>query len=220
MLGGCLRTIGCATVLVVGGAVALLTRDRWYPALRGDRDRAVVELPADTLSPDGAARAEASLRDLQRPRGPAFVNITPADLAALIVREAGRRGPLPLKRARAGTVADELWLQGALDIRALRAQGVLGSLGKLLGDEEEVELRGTLDIVRPGLAQFHVTSFKVRDFPIPSPAIPRLVRELQRERPEGVSADAVAFAVPEYIGDARIANGRVTLYKTMAPARS
>jgi hypothetical protein len=89
----------------------------------------------------------------------------------------------------------------------------------LLGDEEEVELRGTLDVPRPGLAQFHVTSFRVRDLPIPSPAIPRLVQQLQRDRPQGVSADAVAFPVPEYIGDARIANGRVTLYKTQASAR-
>ena len=42
-------------------------------------------------------------------------------------------------------VGDRLWLRGTLDLRQLQAQGVLGAIGALLGDEEEVELRGTLD---------------------------------------------------------------------------
>ncbi|MGH7693643.1 MAG: hypothetical protein ACRENH_01610, partial [Gemmatimonadaceae bacterium] len=57
MLGGCLKTVGCVTLLVVGAGVAWLTRDRWYPALRDGRDRPVVEAVADTLSPSGAERA-------------------------------------------------------------------------------------------------------------------------------------------------------------------
>jgi hypothetical protein len=215
MLGGCLKTIGCATVLVLGAAAAWLTRDRWYPMLRDGRDAEVVEAPMDTLSQGGADRAATSLQSLERPSGPAFVNIAPADLAALIVREAERRGPLPLKQASAGAVNDRLWLRGTLDLRELRAQGALGALGMVLRDDEDVELRGTLDIVRPGLAQFHVESFKARDLAIPSAAIPRLLKQMDRgERPDGVSADAVPFRVPPYIGDIRIANGRVTLYKT------
>jgi hypothetical protein len=218
MLGGCLKTIGCATLLVIGAGVAWLTRDRWYPALRDGRDVELVEAPLDTLSPEGAERAASSLKSLERPSGPAYVNITPADLAALIVREAGRRGPLPLKNARAGVVNDRLWLRGTLDIRQLRLDGALGALGGLLRDEEDVELRGTLDIISPGLGQFRVQSFKARELAIPSAAIPRLLRELQRgERPAGVAADGIAFEVPPYIGDVRIANGRVTLYKTSRP---
>lgn len=216
MLGGCLKTIGCATVLVVGAAAAWLTRDRWYPMLRDGRDVELVEAPMDTLSPAGADRAEASIQALARPSGPAFVNIAPADLAALIVREAGRRGPLPLKNATAGAINDRLWMRGTLDVRELRSQGALGALGMVLRDEEEVEMRGTLDIVSPGLAQFHVESFKARDIAIPTAAIPRLLRQMQRgERPAGVSDDAIPFQVPPHIGDVRIANGRVTLYKTV-----
>jgi hypothetical protein len=217
MLGGCLKTIGCGTLLLVGAAAAWLTRDRWLPALRDGRDTPVVEAPADTLSDSGADRAAASIRSLERPTGPAYVNIDPADLAALIVREAGRRGPLPLKQATAGVSGDRLWLRGTLDLRQLRAQGALGALGALLGDEENVELRGTLQIIRPGLAQFRVEAFKVRDLAIPSAAIPRLLRQLQGDqRPAGVSSDGVAFPVPPYIGDVRIANGRITLYKTVS----
>ncbi|HJU74691.1 MAG TPA: hypothetical protein VJ717_13165 [Gemmatimonadaceae bacterium] len=193
-----------------------MTRDRWWPQLRDGRDSAVVvEASGNSLSDSGAQRAENSIRSLGQATGPAYVNITPEDLAALIVREAGRT-PLPLKDATAGVVGDRLWLRGTLDLRQLRAQGALGTIGVLLGDEEEVELRGTLDIVQPGLAQFRVAAFKVRDISLPSAAIPRLIAQIYRgERPPGVSANGVPFPVPPYIGDVRIANGRITLYKTV-----
>lgn len=214
MLGGCLKTIGCGTLLVVGAAAAWLTRDQWYGALRDGRDVELVEAPLDTLSPDGADRAASGIASLQRPSGPAYVNLAPADLAALIVREAEQRAPLPLKHGRAGVVDDQLWLRGTLDVRQLRSQGTLGTLGVLLRDDEDVQLRGTLDVVRPGLAQFRVVSFKARDLSIPQAAVPRIVRQLRRgERPEGVSDRAIPFEIPAYIGDIRIANGRVTLYK-------
>ncbi len=217
MLGGCLKTVGCATLLVVGAGVAWLTRDRWYPALRDGRDQPVVEAPGETLSDSGAERAAAGIRSLGRPTGPAYVNIAPSDLTALIVRAASRRNPLPLKGATAGVADERLWLRGTLDIRQLRAQGALGALGALLGDEEDVELRGTLDIVRPGLAQFRVEDFKARNLGLPRAAIPRLISQLQRgSRPEGVAQNGVPFEVPNHVGDVRIANGRVTLYKTVA----
>ena len=216
MLGGCLKTVGCATLLVVGAGVAWLTRDRWYPALRDGRDRPIVEVVGDTLSETGAERAAGAIASLGRPTGPAYVNITPSDLASLIVREASRRNPLPLKNATAGVVDERLLLRGTLDIRQLRAQGALGALGALLGDEEDVELRGTLDIVRSGLAEFRVEDFKARTLTIPRAAIPRLISQLSRSRPEGLADNGVPFEVPPHIGDVRISNGRVTLYKTVS----
>lgn len=221
MLGGCLKTVGCATLLVIGAGVAWLTRDRWYPQLRDGRETPIVEVASDTLSAAGAERAAASVNSLARPSGPAYVNIAPADLASLIVREASRRNPLPLKNATAAVVSERLLLRGTLDIRQLRAQGALGALGALLGDEEDVELRGTIDMVQPGLGQFRVEDFKARNLSIPHAAIPKLIAQLQRGgRPEGVAANGVAFDMPPYIGDVRIANGRVTLYKTVASTRS
>jgi hypothetical protein len=215
MLGGCLKTVGCATLLVVGAGAAWLTRDRWYPALR-DGDRAVVEAPLEAASDSGADRAETRIRALARPSGPAFVNISAADLAGLMLREAAasNRRSLPLKGVSAAVVQDRLWVRGTLDLRQLRAQRALGALGAVLGDEEDVELRGTLDIVDPGLAQFRVEAFKARNLAIPNAAIPRILRQLQRDRPAGVSSNAVAFPVPPHIGDVRISNGRITMYKT------
>lgn len=217
MLGGCLKTIGCATLLLVVAGIAWISRDRWYPKLRDGRTIEMVESSVDTLSPSGAQRAEESIRSLGLPRGPAYVNITAADLASLIVREAGRGNALPLKGVTASVIGDRLALRGTLDVRQLRAQGGLGPLGALLGDEETVELRGTLHILRPGLAEFRVESFKARDLAIPSAAIPTLLSQFRRgQTPAGLSDNGIPFPVPPYIGDVRIANGRVTLYKTVS----
>jgi hypothetical protein len=202
-------------VLVIGAGAAWLTRDRWYPALR-DGDRAVVEAPLEAATDSGAERAAARIRSLSRPSGPAYVNISPADLAALMVREASNRGPLPLKNVTAGVVRDRLWVRGTLELKELRGQGALGALGALLGDEENVEQHGTLEIVSPGVAQFRVEGFKARNLAVPSAAIPRIIRHLQPDRAPGVSPDGVAFPVPPHIGDVRIGNGRITLYKTAA----
>lgn len=216
MLGGCLKTLGCGTLLLIAAGGAWLTRDRWLPALRDGRDSTVVEAPGSTLTDSGAQRAENRIRSLGRPTGPAYVNVAPEDLAALIVREAGRNGPLPIKDASAHVIDERLVLRGTLDLRQLNAKGALGALASLLGDEERVELTGTLDIVQPGMAQFLVERFKVRDIAIPSRTIPGLLDQIYRgRRPAAVSRNGVPFPVPTYIGDARIANGQVTLYKTV-----
>ena len=45
--------------------------------------------------------------------------------------------------------------------------------------------------------------------------IPRVLRQTERgSRPDGLSEDGLPIVVPRYLGDVRIANGRVTLYKT------
>jgi hypothetical protein len=86
----------------------------------------------------------------------------------------------------------------------------------LLGDRERIELGGTLHIVRPGLAELRVREIKIRDLSIPSPVIPRLVRQISRgERPPELSSDGIALQTPDYIGDVRVTNGRITLYKTI-----
>ena len=56
---------------------------------------------------------------------------------------------------------------------------------------------------------------KVRDLSLPSSMIPRVLRQTERgSRPDGLSEDGLPIVVPRYLGDVRIANGRVTLYKT------
>ena len=76
-------------------------------------------------------------------------------------------------------------------------------------------LGGTFHVIRPGLSEFQVREIKLRDFKVPAGAIPRLLQQLSRgNRPEGVAPNAIPITTSPNLGDVRIANGRVTLYKT------
>jgi hypothetical protein len=84
----------------------------------------------------------------------------------------------------------------------------------VLDKQERIEFTGTLGVLRPGLGEFRVSSVKIADLSLPRAAIPRLLARLDKSvRPEGVSPDGIAITIPEYIGDVRIANGQVTLYR-------
>jgi hypothetical protein len=91
----------------------------------------------------------------------------------------------------------------------------LGPLGGVLNDREKVQLTGTFRVLKPGLAEFAVKDVRVRNFPVPKGMIPALVARLDRgTRPVGLSDAALAVPIPRYVGDIRVANGKVTLYKS------
>jgi hypothetical protein len=86
----------------------------------------------------------------------------------------------------------------------------------MLGDRERMQFGGTFHVIRPQLAEYEVKDIKVKDFSIPQAMIPRVLSQTERgSRPEGLSPDGLPLVVPKYLGDVRIANGRVTLYKTV-----
>jgi hypothetical protein len=46
--------------------------------------------------------------------------------------------------------------------------------------------------------------------------IPQLVSRMTKgERPAGLSADGLPLPIPHYVGDIRVANGKITLYKNV-----
>ena len=93
---------------------------------------------------------------------------------------------------------------------------VLGPLAGFLSERDTVVFGGNFELLRPGLAQFHVQEIKLRQLSVPQAAIPRLLARIRRgARPTGVADDALPLVVPGYIGDVRVGQGRVTLYKTV-----
>jgi hypothetical protein len=97
----------------------------------------------------------------------------------------------------------------------LGGASALGALGGVLEEREKVQLTGTFRVVKPGLAEFLVKDVSLRNIAVPHGMIPTLVRRLDRgSRDEGLSAGALAVPIPRYVGDIRVANGKVTLYKT------
>jgi hypothetical protein len=116
-------------------------------------------------------------------------------------------------------VGDALYVRAVLPVREIAGTGVLGPLGGLLNDRERLTLGGSFRVIRPGQSEFAVREIKLRDIKVPTGAIPRLVRQISRgNRPDGIAPNALAVTTPRSLADVRIADGRVTLYKTTGAA--
>ena len=218
---GCLRRLGCAAiVLAILLAVAWFTRDRWYGRFRGGGDTAApstrVGVEWEPLTPEGAQRARGIVSSLGQRSGPAFANTGAGDLASYVFTGVARQLPPSARDLRAAVIGDRMYVKALIDLKDVGGQKVLGPLAGFLSESDTVTLGGNFEILRPGLAQFRVREIKVRELAIPRRLIPRLLAQMRRgARPEGVTDDALPLVVPSYIGDVRIGQGKVTLYKSV-----
>jgi hypothetical protein len=215
---GCIARLGCLTLLAILAVVGWLTRDRWMGMLRGGDD-AVVTSAAPVWAPltdEGAARARRQIQGLTRPSGPAFANLRGADLASYVFQSLSRQLPPSADSTEAAVVGDQLVVRTSVRLSDLGGPGVLGPLAGMMGDRERMQFGGTVRVLRPGLGEFQVRELRLRDFRAPAGMIPRLVARMRRgTMPEGLSPSGIPVEIPRAIGDVRIANGRVTLYKAI-----
>ena len=105
-------------------------------------------------------------------------------------------------------------------MRDLAGEGALGTalgitLGRALSERDTLHIAGTVSMLRPGIAQYHVSKLAVRSIDVPPRLIPQLVRSLRGrvELPEGLADDALPIQLPPEIGDIRIGGGTITLYR-------
>jgi hypothetical protein len=208
----CLGRLGCLLLFLVAGALAFLTRERWMPRVLGREEPAPVTWEAvSEARPQTAGDAIASLG---RAGGPAYVTVSAADLAALMVENSGYGLPAGLDSVQAAIDGETVRVRALVALDDIRGLDALGPLSGLLDKQERIEFTGTMGVIRPGLGEFRVASVKVADLSLPRAAIPRLLARLDRSvRPEGVAPDGIAITIPEYIGDVRVARGQVTLYR-------
>lgn len=215
---GCFRTIGCAVVLVVCLAAAWFFRDDLLRLL--DREEAVTVVPAEPewapLTPEGAARARQIVSRLERRRGRVYENVPPADLSSLVFEELSRQSlPESATEIEAAAIGNTLAIRANVRLSDFGGKDVLGPLGGVLDDREQIQFGGRLEVVKAGLAQYRVTSLRIGRLDVPPPLIPRLVQRIGRgARPEGIAGDALPLEIPEYIADVRIGENTVTLIKT------
>lgn len=211
----CLARLGCLVVLALLACVAWLTRGRWLPKLGLHPSAAVVRSsPWQPLTPAGAARARTALDRLGRPSGPVFANVSGADAASYIYQGLARQLPPSADSVEAAVLNDQLCLRASVKLSDLGGPNVVGPLASFLGDRNRMQFCGIFDIIRPGLAEFRVKEIRLHDLALPTGAIPKLLRHVERgTRPPGTSPDGLPLLVPRYLGDVRVANGKVTLYK-------
>lgn len=222
---GCLRRLGCLVVLLaLAAAAAWYFRDRWLSRMPFiDRPKPAAERRDsgwERLTPDGAVRARTALRRLEGRSGPVYANVAPGDLAAYIFQELSGAFPSGADSIEAAAIGDQLFVRATIPTSLLGSRESLGPMAALLGDRERVQFGGALRIIRPGLGEFRVTEIRLRDFPLPRPLIPRILGQMSRSRPAEVGADALPLRTPPHIVDVRVANGKVTLYKTLPTANA
>jgi hypothetical protein len=144
-----------------------------------------------------------------------YENVRPGDLSAYVFQELSKQTlPPSTDSAEAMVIDDRLHVRGVMRLSDFGGTSALGPLGQMLGDRARVEFGGTLDVVRPGLAEYRLKTIRIGEQEIPPPLIPKIVTRIDRSsRPEGLSADALPLAIPDYIADVRIGAGKVTLFK-------
>ena len=219
---GCFRRLGCLVFLLIIGVLAWFNRDRLETIYRryaggpASVDTAsIIRVPGDweLLTAAKGSAGQAKVASLSSPGGPSYVNLTAGEASSYILGKAISQVGTT-QEATSSVRGDRLYVRSELDLKQLGAAKVLGPLGALLGDRDTVQLGGTIHVIRPGVGEFNVKSVKIGSFPIPDGLIPRLIPRFRKgDMPEGLSNDALPMKMPEYIGDVRIAEGRITVYK-------
>ena len=218
---GCLKRLGCLVLIICLVAV-------WYWYARVGSPAAITSegvkpLPAPSVNlgwqpltaPD-AQRGQAAVLSLGRQSGPVYANLTPAEAASYIFLVLAKQLPPSAKNAEAAVIGDRLYVRADVELKDFGGSKQLGPLGMLLGERDSVRLGGTINMLKPGLAEFLVQEAKLGRIDVPSGLIPRLVTSIKRGKPvEGVSQKGLPMVMPAYISDVRISNGKITLYKSV-----
>ena len=215
----CLGRLGClavAALIVVGG---WFTRDSWYPKVRA---RFVSTPPPsgaarwEPLSPEGAARGRAAFEALSRRNGPVFVNVSAADFASAVLDEALHGLSPAATQAEALARDDRLYLRAQVSVADLGGPKTLGPLSGIVEGKQELTVRGRIEVLRSGRAQFRVDELALKELKLPSAVISRvLARVAMKDRDAATSNDAIPLVVSRDLADVRIGKGRVTLYKNV-----
>ena len=217
---GCLKRAGCLVVIILLVAV-------WYWYARVERPAAATA-PATAstatsvssgwhpLTATDGERGRLAVQSLERQSGPVFANLTPAEAASYIFMVVAKQLPPSAKNAEASITGDRLYVRSEVELKDFGGAKSLGPLGMLLGERDSVRLGGTINMLRPGLAEFLVQEVKLGKIEVPTALIPRLLTQMKKGKTvEGISQNGLPMVMPPYISDVRISNGKITLYKSV-----
>jgi hypothetical protein len=222
---GCIRRLGCLVLII---ALAAL----WYWYARVERPAATTTTVSTTnavtgasntstgwqpLTPADAQRGRIAVEALAKRSGPVFANLSPGEAASYIFLVVAKQLPPSARNAEASIVGDRLYVRSEVDLKDFGGAGQLGALGMLLGSRDSVLLGGTIHMLKPGLAEFQVQEVKLGRLDVPKSLIPRLIARMThgKDKGYGVSESSLPMVMPAYISDVRIANGKITLYKSV-----
>jgi len=195
--------------LIVALAIGWLYRDRLATELHRVLDSSAAgEPPTAAGRPGSRALVSAQSKiDSLNGWGADSVVLTPSEVASLI-----GAGLNPSVRRQLDSLQVEL-LDGSVAVNAKLATARLpreltGPLTIALREREPVQAAGPIRVVGPGKAEWAVQSFKIREFPIPRDAVPRLVAKAFGDS----ARRTVPVRIPPGIREIRIRPSGATLF--------
>lgn len=224
---GCFRRLTSLLILGVVAVAAFATRDLWLPRLRaalgssapasalGNAPAAAADTGWAPFTATSAGAARTRVARLSAPRGPALVRLSGREFAALILDSLGAQLPPSADSVEVRVDGNEFQLRASVRLGDIGGRKALGPLAAMVGDRERLLLGGTLEPgSEPGVVQLKLTRIRIGEFAVPGPVVPRLVQAIKRgPAPAGVDPAAFPIRLPAGIGDARVANGMITLYR-------
>lgn len=197
------------------GARIASENDAARRAERAKRERAIVWA---RLTPAGSAGGE-SIARLARRNGPAFVSLRAPELAGVLATGMSKVLPSSATRPEVAIVDEQVLVRTVVALRDVAGDGALrGLLGVALDGRDTLRMAGTLDLVRPGLAEYRVRELRLKGIDVPPRLIPALVGAMHRAvTADSLPSDALPIPLPKAVADVRVANGKVTLYKAVVP---
>jgi hypothetical protein len=221
---GCFRRVGCLILII-----ALAGLWYWYARVRPTSSSSTTSTTSATtgavitntgwepLSQSDAERGRVAVESLAQRSGPVFANLSPAEAASYIFLVVAKQLPPSARNAQASISGDRLNVRSEVDMKDFGGAGQLGTLGMLLGSRDSVFLGGTIHMLKPGLAEFLVQQAKIGKLDIPQGLIPKLIAQMKKNGKvvPGIAPNGLPMVMPSYISDVRIANGKITLYKSV-----
>jgi hypothetical protein len=218
-MNGFFRRIGCLIIVV------LICFAAWYWYRRAPMSTSTTTTVGTTTSTNGgwqpltaadAERGRAAVQSLGSQSGPVFANLTAAEAASYIFTVLAKQLPPSAQNVQAAIVGDRLYVRSDVELKDFGGSKALGPLGMLLGDRDSVRLGGTINMLKAGLGEFLVQEVKLGKLDVPSALIPRILSQMKKGKPvDGISQNGLPMVMPSYISDVRIANGKITLYKSV-----
>jgi len=218
-MNGFFRRIGCLTIIIVI-CVAIWY---WYARVPASKSTTTTVETATSvnsgwqpLTAADAERGRAAVQSLGNQSGPVFANLTAAEAASYIFTVLAKQLPPSAQNAQAEIIGDRLYVRSDVELKDFGGSKALGPLGMLLGERDSVRLGGTIHMLKAGLGEFLVQEVKLGKLDVPNGLIPRILTQMKRGNPvEGIAQNGLPMVMPSYISDVRIANGKITLYKSV-----
>jgi len=221
---GCIRRLGCLVILLIVEVFAYFNRVKLEETYRRYAGNSVTGPSTDVatggdwepLTGDKAIRGQRAVESLSTQSGPVFANLTAGEAASYIFLEAAKQLPSSSENITSEVKNDRLYVRANVALKDFGGSAALGPLALMLGDRDTVQLGGVVHVIRPTVGEFQVQDLKIGSLAIPSALVPKLIARIRKGvMPAGISPNGLPMKLPQYIGDVRITNGRIVVYKNV-----